>query len=230
MADANIKKIVIPQSSLPPASIVSIPVATVSSASTALSSRTYITAQPHNLLSGDTVEIIDATPASYNTNKAVVDVISATQFSIPDPATGSFVSGGVIKKVSPQYILRYRIVSEDRNRISHWSPQYLIAPKALSISQYYDIDVVPSASFISVTWEQPDPTTTQSFDIFVAWGSSVGSVGLPEYFATVSGNFTMIPKPAINTASARVTVQTLSYPKTYSTGLILTESGIINLT
>jgi hypothetical protein len=28
-----------------------------------------------------------------------------------------------------KYVLRYRIVSEDRNRRSHWSPLYYIGPK-----------------------------------------------------------------------------------------------------
>lgn len=226
MADANIKKIVIPQSSLPPVSIISVPVASVASATTALSSRTYTTSQPHNLLEGDTVEIVDTNPPSYSTTKSVVDVVSPTEFSIPDPATGPFVSGGIVKKISPQYVIRYRIISEDRNRVSHWSPQYLISPKALQIGQYYDIDLAFADSFVSVTWEQPDPTSLQSFDIFVAWGSEVGSVGLPEYFATVTGNFAIIPKPPTAAASVRITVQTISYPKTYSSDLILTESAI----
>lgn len=226
MADANIKKIIIPQASLPPVSIISLPVATVASATSAISSRTYVTAQPHNLIDGDLVEIIDTVPTSYQATSAAVDVITPTTFSIAGPATGDFVSGGLIKKVSPQYVVRYRVISEDRNRVSHWSPQYLIAPKALDIAQYYDIDIAYADSFISVTWEQPDPTTLQSFDVFVAWGSAVGSVGLPEYFATVAGNFVIIPKPAVAAQSVRVTIQSLSYPKTYSTDLILTESAI----
>lgn len=226
MADANIKKIIIPQSSLPPVSIISSPIATVASATSAISSRTYITAQPHNLIDGDVVEIVDTVPTSYQTTGSVVDVINPTRFSISGPGTGAFVSGGLIKKISPQYVIRYRVISEDRNRVSHWSPQYLVSPKALQLGQYYDIDLTFADSFVSATWEQPDPTSLQSFDIFVAWGSQVGSVGLPEYFATVTGNFAIIPKPATAAASVRVTIQSLSYPKTYSSDLILTESAI----
>lgn len=50
--------------------------------------------------------------ADKGTKKAVI--LSA---NLPEPLTPS-----------GQYLVRYRIVSEDRNRRSHWSPIYYIDP------------------------------------------------------------------------------------------------------
>ena len=33
-----------------------------------------------------------------------------------------------ISSVDEGYTIRYRIISEDRNRVSHWSPVYLVVP------------------------------------------------------------------------------------------------------
>lgn len=128
-----------------------------------------------------------------------------------------------------KYIVRYRIVSEDRNRVSHWSPQYLLAPQPLEVSQYYDIDVNVSVGFINVIWQLPEAETVPNYDVFVAWGTSPGSVGLPAYFATISGNSAIIPIPT-GSQSVRVTVQGLTYPKSYLESMILTQSGIVALT
>lgn len=129
-----------------------------------------------------------------------------------------------------QYVVRYRIVSEDRNRFSHWSAQHLISPVPLKPSEYSTMAVTKSTGFLTVSWEtEPDPIPV-SYDIYVAWGTSPGSVGLPEYFATVSGNLVTIPIPA-GKVSAQIWVQTMSIPRARLDSMtIAATNGVISTT
>jgi hypothetical protein len=78
-----------------------------------------------------------------------------------------------------EYLLKYRIVSEDKNRSSHWSPIYkldvtnvwdpersefvnLIEPVAA------DVSITGSSNTVSVTWEKSN--LQQKYDIFVSFG------------------------------------------------------------
>jgi hypothetical protein len=65
------------------------------------------------------------------------------------------------------YTLRYRIVSEDRNRFSHWSPIYNIAlgNRITQVSSFIDI----SQNNITVTWG--DGNDRPSYDIFIKFGT-----------------------------------------------------------
>jgi hypothetical protein len=73
------------------------------------------------------------------------------------------------------YIVRYRIVSEDRNRTSHWSPQY-----KLPVLPYIDDDTPavnfaigldPTKKIISVAWT-PTADINNEFDIYLKWDSA----------------------------------------------------------
>lgn len=73
------------------------------------------------------------------------------------------------------YIVRYRIVSEDRNRNSHWSPQY-----KLPVLPYIDEDT-PAVNFaigldatkkiISIAWT-PTADINNEFDVYLKWDSA----------------------------------------------------------
>lgn len=73
------------------------------------------------------------------------------------------------------YVVRYRIVSEDRNRNSHWSPQY-----KLPIPAYIDNDT-PAVNFaigldatkkiISIAWT-PTEDINNEFDVYLKWDSA----------------------------------------------------------
>jgi hypothetical protein len=73
------------------------------------------------------------------------------------------------------YIVRYRIVSEDRNRNSHWSPQY-----KLPVLPYIDNDT-PAVNFaigldatkkiISIAWT-PTADINNEFDVYLKWDSA----------------------------------------------------------
>lgn len=127
-----------------------------------------------------------------------------------------------------KYVVRYRIVSEDRNRFSHWSPQHLIDPLPVTVEEDDGISVVQTGTFLTVTW---DESAYDRYDVFVAWGSSPGSVGQYSYFTTVGGQFVVIPiRTGETTTTAKVLVQRIVQPKTIIDSMVIAESSVVNLT
>lgn len=60
------------------------------------------------------------------------------------------------------YVVRYRIISEDQNRFSHWSPiRELTMPPVISV----DGDVVASGNIIQIVWG--DEEDRPNYDVFV---------------------------------------------------------------
>lgn len=66
-----------------------------------------------------------------------------------------------------KYLVRYRIISDDKNRVSHWSPVYPVAAKAVAL---VNTNITKTTSYdgtnstISVTWD--DTQGRASYDIF----------------------------------------------------------------
>jgi hypothetical protein len=56
-----------------------------------------------------------------------------------------------ISSIDEGYSVRFRVVSEDRNRTSHWSPIYLIAPDYTLVPE--DINYSSSGQVASFTWD-----------------------------------------------------------------------------
>lgn len=63
------------------------------------------------------------------------------------------------------YILRYRIVSDDKNRTSHWSPFLRVAGPAVTTSSGA---ISVTINSITTTWY--DTPRRASYDIFVRYG------------------------------------------------------------
>lgn len=125
------------------------------------------------------------------------------------------------------YVVRYRIISEDRNRVSHWSPQYFISPTAIDTTEDEGISVVQTGGFLTVTWTD---STYDRYDVFVAWGGELGSVGLRQYFTTVGGQFATVPiRTSETTVTARVTIQRAVQPKQFIQSMAIAESSIVTL-
>jgi uncharacterized protein affecting Mg2+/Co2+ transport len=127
-----------------------------------------------------------------------------------------------------KYVLRFRVVSEDKNRISHWSPQYLLSPSALETADNSGIELVSGNGMINVSWDI-EPGSTASYDVWVAWGTQSGSTGIAEYKATVSGNYITLPIPS-GKVSAQVFIQNMSVPRTsVLPSLVIAQTGIEDL-
>lgn len=131
-----------------------------------------------------------------------------------------------LNSATKKYLVRYRIVSEDRNRVSHWSPQYLISPVPLAKTEYSPLTVTKGSGFLVFNWETDARGSVSSYDIYVAWGTSSGSVGLSEYYGTITGNQVMIPIPA-GKVSVAMWVQRMSYPRERISSLTVASTETI---
>jgi hypothetical protein len=124
------------------------------------------------------------------------EVVKKFTTTITDlPPIGSLTEG---------YSIRYRIVSSDKNRTSHWSPVYLVQP---------DFTLVPgtiafnkAGSIASVVWDAVEITKTvgaqtysitkgHEYDIWVRWDRG-GNNGDWLYKQRIDSTSLSIPIPA----------------------------------
>ncbi len=68
---------------------------------------------------------------------------------------------------SAEYLFRYRVVSEDKNRFSHWSSIYRLSLADRVIVVPISIDI--SENNIVVTWD--DGNDRSVYDVFIRFGS-----------------------------------------------------------
>lgn len=114
------------------------------------------------------------------------------------------------------YIVRYRVVSEDRNRTSHWSPQYRL-PVSAQATIDHSISVNVEARMINVVW-QPQASSGNNFDVYVKWDNDsytyVGSVTTPMYTGLIKNG----------ASSVKVAVQVPTFPKQRFTSATMFET------
>jgi len=132
------------------------------------------------------------------------------------------------------YNIRFRVVSEDKNRISHWSSIYNIdAIDSISGSsnklQYsYLSEVVKDSNgdnlhSVRFSWIVPPDLGINLFDVFVKRDS------LPYiYVATTSSNAYTVFQEAGET-HIKVAVQAPTYPKQINSAAYLFETASINI-
>jgi len=87
------------------------------------------------------------------------------------------------------YSVRYRIVSSDKNRTSHWSPVYLLQPGFTFVTG--DIQFYKAGSIASIVWDSVEVTKvvnaktysitkTHEYDIWVRWDRGGGDGDIPK--------------------------------------------------
>lgn len=116
------------------------------------------------------------------------------------------------------YILRYRVVSDDKNRYSHWSPQHKVAKDPVSQINY-SLDVNQSNKTFTLIWEPVVDINT--FDIYIKIDNNdwtyATSVNSTTYSALTNSLWSHIqlavqiptyPKKRYNDATLFVTTQT----------------------
>jgi hypothetical protein len=123
-----------------------------------------------------------------------------------------------INSLTEKYDVRYRIVSEDKNRTSHWSPIISITPQYVYVSG--NINIV-SSGITTVAWDTVTVkigTTVikqaKDYDVWVKWSKAAGN-GDWNYVQRISGNSISLVHPStfyingVNQAQApnRVTVE-----------------------
>ncbi len=98
------------------------------------------------------------------------------------------------------YYARYRIISEDRNRTSHWSPVYAVRTSPVSqvggILSFVD-DV------LRLVWD--DEEDRPGYDIFVAWGADIKKIELTSTAVIIETQ-----NPAVFTAQEKVDISGIS--------------------
>ena len=74
------------------------------------------------------------------------------------------------------YALRYRVISEDKNRYSFWSPILRIdMPDLTTVTDSYKVHSSTTGQtpkIINISWTQPEPVDYaefNTFDVFIRW-------------------------------------------------------------
>jgi hypothetical protein len=128
------------------------------------------------------------------------------------------------------YLVRYRVVSEDRNRTSHWSPRYKVnvepeinretVPPEAWIS--HSVALSENKQVITIVWTPP-ANLKPDFDLYVKWGSDafkhVASIQTSSYTIQVPSGYNTV----------EFAVQVATFPKQRSTKATLFESNPLSL-
>lgn len=103
------------------------------------------------------------------------------------------------------YTVRYRVISEDKNRNSHWSPYYSVAK---SSPQQVECSVQVVENSVTMVWKQPASLIRQ-YDIYFKLNN-----GSWNYVASsTSTQFSTLIDEA--TTSIQVAIQLPTYPREY---------------
>jgi hypothetical protein len=112
--------------------------------------------------------------------------------------------------VSQNYLVRYRIVSEDKNRTSHWSPYYSIGVEDVTEEEELECSVSINDRVVNMVWAGPENQIVVSYDIYFKFGSDDW-----KYIGTTLVNqFSSLIPASVSTIS--VSLHRSTYPKTYS--------------
>lgn len=91
------------------------------------------------------------------------------------PAMSIFPDGSI------GHYARYRIISEDRNKASHWSPVYPVHVPAFGLMG--EVQVTASSTTITAVWG--DALDRPRYDVFVRWGNTLSKVDILNGVATL---------------------------------------------
>ena len=101
-----------------------------------------------------------------------------------------------VSSITGEYSVRYRIISEDKNRVSSWSSVYSVDPNYTYVPG--KINIASSSGVVNVTWDAVTIKIgtnvirqAKDYDIFVKWGKSdgLGDWNYVERIATNSTSF-----------------------------------------
>ena len=116
-----------------------------------------------------------------------------------------------------KYNIRYRIISEDRNRTSHWSPIYNSDGVDLVVTSGA---VSRAGDVITAVWE--DQNNFPEYDVFVKFDSG-------DFFYHGKSKVHSYSFLKTGTTSVRVKVQIISSKKEIKAALNIFDSGTVSL-
>jgi hypothetical protein len=115
------------------------------------------------------------------------------------------------------YVFRYRVVSEDKNRTSQWSPINLVLDDSITAVAGA---VQVSASVVSAVWG--DELNRPKYDVFVGFDGTTAT-----YHGTTPIHSYQFIKTG--TTNVRVIIQVESSEKTLNANLQIYNSGLVSL-
>lgn len=134
---------------------------------------------------------------------------------------------------SAQHVVRFRIISEDRNRISDWSPIFILdsfgqIPFSASTVAVVSACPVGGNTEVSVTWSGPhidfhDELDAYPHDVFIKWDNQEYVFG-----GRIVGNNLTTLAPT-NSSSVQFLVQSPSYPSIPGTRDLQNRPTISNI-
>ena len=116
------------------------------------------------------------------------------------------------------HVVRYRIISEDQNRFSHWSP--IIQLEVPTVTQVAG-EVVESGNIIQTVWG--DEENRPNYDVFVNFDNS----GYSYHGTTPIHTYSFLSN--ISYSSVKVAIQVASIEKERASSITIFESPEINL-
>lgn len=122
-----------------------------------------------------------------------------------------------ISSITEGYDLRYRVISSDKNRTSHWSPTFVTnAVPTETVSGALSI----TSSIITAVWD--DELNRPQYDVFVKFDS--GAFAYHGTSPTHTYSFLNT-----GTTSVRVKIQIASSVKEVKESLVIFDSGVESL-
>ncbi len=117
-----------------------------------------------------------------------------------------------------QYSVRYRIVTDDKNRYSEWSPTFLVAGN--SITQV-TAEASVAGKVISIVWSDPQPRA--GYDIFIKFDNG------QDYAYHGKSTTTSYSLISTGTTSFKFLIQVESMSKKVNQSIKIYESQVIPL-
>jgi hypothetical protein len=118
---------------------------------------------------------------------------------------------------SQKYNIRYRVISEDKNRSSHWSPIYNSIGSDINVTSGA---VSKTEQIITAVWE--DQNSSSTYDVFVKFDSNQFV-----YKGIATGHSYSFANQG--TTSVRVIIQVVSSKKEIKEDFLVYDSGVQSL-
>jgi hypothetical protein len=129
------------------------------------------------------------------------------------------------------YVVRYRVVSDDLLKTSQWSSFHTITAKTveelLGVGYSVTHTVISDGTGMRISWDIPEGLGADTFDVYIAWGTSTPVTDTVTYFTTVSGNSVYATIPA-GMQYVKALVQLPTYPKQLFAAFKVFESDSVS--
>ena len=119
------------------------------------------------------------------------------------------------------YVLRYRFISEDKNRTSHWSPIYKIIAEDTPSEILNSMIIDTTNKVINLAWE-PQPNMEEYF-IYVKWNNA----GWQYYTKTTQTNYSIVYDSTKTYVHVAVQTKTIPLERFADAALFENEGSLI---